>query len=157
MPVPSKPVPQLNEPNATADPKTRDLLTEIVGILTDGVDRNNLKDGEVTKAKLATDALNAFLKLAGAADRKVAWGSYLDPGSWGNAPDRNVSIPHGQGVAPQWFIAWASPAVSTASSEDPVVATRKSADATNLVVKLSTLLRGNCNFPGVTTFWIGIF
>lgn len=57
MPTPSKPVPTVGEPNAAADPKIHDLLVELVSILTGDVDRNNLKDGEVTAAKIAAAAV----------------------------------------------------------------------------------------------------
>lgn len=121
------------------------------------VTSDKILDGTIALADLAAAVLNNFLKLGVAGDRKVVWGQYDDGLSWGLAPDRNLAIPHGQGAVPLWWIAWANPAVSTASSEDPVIASRKSATNVNLNVKLSTLLRGNCNFPAVTTYWLGIF
>src|SRR4051794_33446577 len=53
--------------------------------------------GSIAKADLATDALNAFLKLASAGDHKVKWGLFDDGGSWGLTPERIWTIPHGLG------------------------------------------------------------
>lgn len=131
---------------------------QILGVLNGNVDAANIANGTVGKAELATDALNNFLKLAVAGDRKIVWGSSDNGGaSWGLAADRVFNIAHGQGVAPQAWIAWGGVANSTASTQDPTVVSRISDDSTNLQVKQSTLLRGTCNFPGAPVYWIGIF
>jgi hypothetical protein len=115
-------------------------------------------NGSIDPANLSAASKNTFLKLASAADRKVVWGSSDNGGaSWGLTPDRVFNIAHGQGVSPQWWIAWGTVASSTASGQDPTVVSRISEDATNLTVKQSTLYRGNCNFPGAPVYWIGIF
>lgn len=156
MGAPTKPLPDIGELNATADAKVRDIMQELQSILTGNVDRNNLKDGETTKAKLATDALQAFLQLLVPGTHKVKFGVYDDGASWGIAPERTLNIPHGMGGTPVWAIAWADTAVSTASATDPVAASLVSIDGTNIVVKLRTLQGGNCNFPGVNTYWLAI-
>jgi hypothetical protein len=115
-------------------------------------------NGSIDPANLSAASKNTFLKLASAADRKVVWGTSDNSGaSWGLTADRDFNIAHGQGVAPQWWIAWGTTAISTASGADPTVVSRLSDDATNLRVRQSTLYRGTCNFAGANVYWIGIF
>jgi hypothetical protein len=66
-------------------------------------------------------------------------------------------IPHQLGVAPVWAIAIASTAVSTSSGTDPVVCSPGAHDATNLVFVQETVEGGNCNFPGVVTYWLALY
>jgi hypothetical protein len=73
-------LPSVNSPRGDEEVDARNALATVLGEFNGNVDQNNLKDGAVTKAKLATDALNAFLKLVVAADIKVAFGNYVD---WG--------------------------------------------------------------------------
>jgi hypothetical protein len=106
MPTPSKPVPIVGEPNTTADPKIHDLLAELVSILTANVDRNNLMDAEVTKAKLATDALSTFLKLGVATDLSLRYGrSGADFGFSAAGDLSTLDVVHGFGHVPVFALA----------------------------------------------------
>lgn len=64
----------------------------------------DIADGAITAPKLATDALNTFLKLLSAADRKVNMGTGVTPSFAGN-PGANGSFAHGLGVTPMWWTA----------------------------------------------------
>lgn len=133
-------------------------FNQIIAVLTGNVDAANLANGGVTKVKLAPDSLNAFLKLHAAADKKWAFGGPINDGAaWGGIPDHTQTIAHGLPSTPTWWIAWASVANSTASATDPVMCSRISEDATNLVVKLRTGMGGNCNLPGVAVSWAAIY
>lgn len=152
--------PTMPTPGSPRGGEEIDLANAVQALLSDyngNIDTTNLKDGAVTKVKLATDALNAFLKLLVPGDRKVAFGVHDNGGAaWGLVPDRVFNIPHGLLVIPSWWIAWGTKAVSTIDAQDPTVCTRISEDATNLVVKQSTLYRGNCNLPGAPVYWLAI-
>lgn len=69
--------------------------------------------GSITKADLATDALNAFLKLASAGDRKVAFGS--GGGFAFNAPgdEYDVDFNHGLSATPVFAVAIQAPSTHT--------------------------------------------
>jgi hypothetical protein len=134
---------------------------QILGVLNGNVDAANLAAGAVTIPKLATAVLNNFPKLATSADRKIAFGGPYDDGaSWGVAPERLLDVPHGVagGVTPVWAMAIATPAASTASATDPVGVSGPVLMNTSIIrFRLRTLQGGNCNFPGVSVYWIAIF
>jgi hypothetical protein len=85
-----------------------DQLNAILAQLNGNVDATNLKDGGVSSSKLATTALNAFLKLLVPGDHKLAYGTTSVPVSGGTSGDfRSTSkvIAHGLGGAPTFVLA----------------------------------------------------
>lgn len=111
----------------------------------------------VTKAKLATDALETFLKLDTAADRKIKWGSTATGGFGGNNR-ASFNVPHGLGVAPQFWIAFADSiagADTSTSAEEAVIVSRNGQDATNISVRCS-LANGATASVGTTVRWVVI-
>ena len=110
-----------------------------------------------TKAKLATDALETFLKLDTAADRKIKWGSTAT-GGFGGANRASFNIAHGLGVAPQFWIAFADSigAVDTSTgAEEAVIVSRNGQDTTNISVRCS-LANGATASVGTTIRWVVI-
>jgi hypothetical protein len=79
-------------------------------------------------------------------------GPYDDFASWGVQPQRDYYVPHGLGATPTWAIATASNGTSTAQPNDPVVATIKGMDATNVIVTCRFVSGGNANLPGVYVY-----
>lgn len=133
-----------------------DGAVDTAAIVDGAVNSAKVTDGSLMRGDMNADVLNAFLKLLVPGDRKVAFAQGVDSGGWGIAPDKNFTVAHGLGAVPVFWIAWASVANSSANVNDPVVATRWSHDAVNLTMRLSTVLRGNCNFPGVLVSWLAI-
>ena len=90
-------IPQINEPNSTADPK---IVTAL--------DSSNYADASVTLAKLATDALNKFPKLNTVADKKVEFGSTTitcsSGGGSGSIAYGSATVTHGLGAAPSYVL-----------------------------------------------------
>lgn len=124
-------------------------LNQIVGLTSGNLDLTNV----------ATALKNAFLKLAVAADRKIAFG--LDANapagaSWGISPETTGVIAHGLGATPSYVFLTAGTAVSTASGASVVAASVVSVDGTNINYKLRTVDGGNCNFPAVKLYWAAV-
>lgn len=74
-------------------------IAAILAQVNGNLDAANVKDASVTKAKLASDALQAFLQLATVGTRKVAFGSVATP-AFGGTNRASGTITHGLGVAP---------------------------------------------------------
>lgn len=109
-------IPQVGEPVSTSDPKIVTALTTLVSTI-NALDTSNYADASVTKVKLATDALNAFLKLNTVADKKVEFGSATitcssGGGTYGDADGASphlyriayggTSVTHGMGATPSY-------------------------------------------------------
>lgn len=77
-------------------------IAAILAQLNGNVDATNLASGGVSKSRLATDALNAFLKLNTVADKKVAWG--LASMAW-TTTFGQVTVTHGLGATPSLVLA----------------------------------------------------
>lgn len=143
----------VNGATADADQVMANLIA-LRDVINGALDAINLANGAVTRTKLATDALNAFTKLATPGDHKEAWGVDDNGGaSWGGNPDRVFTIAHGLGAVPTEVQLTGHTAVSTVSGGDPTVCSIQDLDATNILVRQSTLYRGNCNFPGAPVHW----
>jgi hypothetical protein len=114
-------------------------------------------DANVTKAKLAASALEAFLQLDTNASRKIKWGSY-GTGGFGGNNRASFNIAHGLGVAPQFWIAFANYIGLNDTStgvDEPVIVSRYGQDATNLTVRCC-LANGATASVGTTIYWAAI-
>lgn len=125
-----------------------------------GAGWDEIQVGPIAKADLATDALNNFLKLNSAADRKIAWGTVdsKNGNSWGIAPSIYASVPHHLGSTPQAVWGNFDLGVSTSDSNDPAIWSWQDTpwDATNFNWRIFTRSGGNCNYPGYTFHFVAI-
>lgn len=100
-------IPQINEPNSTADPKIVTALNSLVSAV-NNIEEANLADASVSVAKLASGTLNYFLKLASAADKKVAFGSTTvtcsSGGGSGVIAYGAATVTHGMGATPTYVV-----------------------------------------------------
>lgn len=103
----------------------------------------------VTKSRLATDALDAFLKLAATGDHKVNFGRFVEP-SW-TATSHSGTIPHGLGGIPVFALVHPDTASGTLR-----VGSITSVDATNIAYKVEA--RDGTSLTSVATVvnWIAI-
>jgi hypothetical protein len=144
-------LPSVNSPRGDEEVDARNALATVLGEFNGNVDQNNLKDGAVTKAKLATDALNAFLKLVVAADIKVAFGNY-STGGWGGTSVQTGAIPHGMATTPT--VALVAPSAGDVGTLDMSVQV-VSIGAANINYQ-AVSHSGNLSFPGVRIYWVAI-
>lgn len=144
-------LPSVNSPRGDEEIDARNALATVLGEFNGNVDQNNLKDGSVTKAKLAADSLSAFLKLAVAADIKVAFGLFTI-GGWGGVNVAAGAIPHGMATTPT--VALLCPTAGDAGNLD-ISAQVVSIGATNVNYQ-AVSHSGNLNFPGVRIYWVAI-
>lgn len=114
---------------------------------------DQLASQAVDKSNLATDALNAFLKLAVAADRKIAFGIASGTFSSGAFLSSMLVVPHGLGVVP----AAAGPLGAAPAVGVPVCIAYKpqAADATNLYLQAQTWNQG-ATTGSVAIPWLAI-
>jgi hypothetical protein len=63
MTLSSQPLPNVNAPNATEDPKIRSLLSELQGIVNGGLDSSNITDGTIANADLANSTAGVWKNL----------------------------------------------------------------------------------------------
>lgn len=69
-------------------------IAAILAQVNGNLDAANIKDATVSKSKLASDALQAFLQLNSPATKKVSFGSASSP-SWGNSDHVDVTLAPG--------------------------------------------------------------
>ncbi len=100
-------IPQVNEPNSTADPKIITALTSLVSAV-NNIETANLADASVSPAKLTTASLNYFLKLTTSADKKVEFGTTTvtcsSGGGSGVIAYGAASVTHGMGLTPSYVL-----------------------------------------------------
>lgn len=127
---------------------------QILGVLNGNVDAANLAAGGVTKAKLATDALNNFLKLASTGDHKIAFGvSTLSfPGS---SQSSQATIPHGLGATP---VAWLALSVAPSGNiaDAVVINETQSPTSTNFFPSGRTVSGASVGPGNLSFYWIAI-
>lgn len=125
-------------------------------ILDANVTTSKIADAGVTKVKLATDSLNAFLKLAIAANRKVNFGS-SNTGSFGGDKDASGSLAHGLAVVPvAIFLSAGAIAVTGGLGSASAIAMSwdGTVDATNFGWR-ATIADGVSN-NGANFYWLAI-
>jgi hypothetical protein len=125
-------------------------IAAILAQLNGNVDATNLAAGGVSKAKLATDALQAFLQLGTPATRRLAYGRNIPGVGFGGGNRQQFSIAHGLGTTPLFWLVQGGPvgAASTSTGQkESVNAEKASEDATNLVVQ--------CNLSNGATAAVG--
>lgn len=130
-------------------------IAAIIAQVNGNLDAANYKDASVTKAKLASDALQAFLQLATPGTRKIKWGVSAT-GSLGGTPQVSWTIPHGLGTTPTVAFVIAG-GISTFGSvpQVPVVGSVISFDATNLTAIFRTSNNDNTN-NSTPVYWVVI-
>jgi hypothetical protein len=144
-------LPSVNSPRGDEEVDARNALATVLGEFNGNVDQNNLKDGAVTKAKLATDALNAFLKLIVPADIKLAFGVYVTP-AWGGSGLQAGSFAHGLGTTPTTvLLSITAGDVNTLDMSVQIVGF----NATNISYQ-GVSHSGGINFSGVRIHWVAI-
>jgi hypothetical protein len=114
-------LPTIGQPNSTEDSDIVSAFSTIVSLVNGGLDTANIAplgvgtsnlaanavttlkitDANVTRAKLASDALNSFLKLATAADVKANFGT--DTALYSSATTTSLTVNHGLGVTPAFI------------------------------------------------------
>lgn len=138
------------------------LLNEFNG----NIDAANLKDLAVPKVKLATDALNAFLKLATAADIRLDFGVFTYTPSYGGLSTFQYDVTHslkdaaGNPKVPTVVLATPSSGVAgppiSGPDEISMTVLDGSFTTTKFTVRGHNFSGGAMNFPGIRVYYLAI-
>lgn len=103
-PVPSDPHVFADGPGNTASGvEVNERFDPLYAALDGALDASNIAPGGVEKANLASDALNAFVKLNTPENRKLAFGSASISWAGGTDISQTLTVNHGLGVTPVFF------------------------------------------------------
>jgi hypothetical protein len=136
----------------------RSELNQILGVLNGNIDQANLKNGEVTYAKLAAATQNAFLKLLVSADKKVSFGTWTASG-FGSTGDYKTSsnIAHGLPNTPDRVLITQRDSSVDGSGNNAVgVAFCKTKDATNITIRAFSVASAIAPLYDITFDWVAI-
>lgn len=153
-------IPQINEPNSTADPKIVTALNSLIATI-NALDSSNYADASVTLAKLATDALNKFPKLNTVADKKVEFGSTTvtcsSGGGSGSIAYGTASVTHGMGATPTHVFLTVKSGGTLGGGNVIVGLSSSGVGSTTFTVNASVLTPGTDNINGtVAVSWFAI-
>jgi len=132
--------------NSVADPEVATALTVLLQTI-NALDASNLIDDAVTKAKVATDVLNAFPKLLTPADVKMAFGSTTVTFA-GTQSRTGDTVAHGLGTTPTNV----QMTVKAPNSLQPMFASPYAIDSTNIA--FATTLIAATHTGTVTVYWV---
>lgn len=160
-------IPVSGQPNSTEDPKIASDLSAIQGVINGGIDASNITAASLVGSLIAASTItpdkltsgsgsSPFLKLATAADKKIAFGA-VTAASFGGANMVSGSFAHGLGSTPTIGIGMASPVASQANGGNPVpvICSFSGYDATNVNYQLRVGDGGNSNFAA-NIIWLAI-
>ena len=125
------------------------------------LDGTDIDAGTVALAALATDALNAFLKLTTAADREVAFGTTTvtcsSGGGSGAIAYGSASVTHGMGATPAYVLLTVTSGGSLGGGNVVIGVSSSSLGATTFTVNASALTPSVNNINGtVAVAWLAI-
>jgi hypothetical protein len=130
-------------------------ISAILAQVNGNLDAANVKDGSVTKVKLGSDSLQAFLQLGVPATKKLRFGS-VAPGAWGSVAQRDDTIAHSLAAVPDLAGGIWLPGIATVSSGGtvlPVVVSLFSKDGTNIVLRSRTADGATTNNAATLLWW----
>lgn len=120
--------------------------------------KNHL-NGSIGAVNVDTTLLNKFLKLAVAADVKVAFGKIATPPAFAGGNQAGVNVTHGLGATPQLVLATAGYVAGIDNSSgvnQPVIAAVDSAGGTTFTLRLALANGATAAVGSGPVYWLAI-